>query len=249
METSSFSEAELIEIYFRTSFDYDKLRYTTLDYRGAPVATREQVDELSVQLIKSLNNLQLIYGGVSAIGIAIGFLMLNTGTISLKNTTTMLRVSLIENMICAFGIWCLGYRISMDSIGGLIGTGLDFEFFNTVDDQHAIHYIVLFACAQFTSAITTGALAERTYVDTQIAFKVMLNVLIFPIIASWVWGGGWLSKYGYQDFGGSGFHIVGGTCGLVGANFLGPRLGLFNESLPIAENKIREKMERLEHNI
>ena len=159
--------------------------------------------------------------------------MLNTGTISYKNTTTMLRVSLIENMICALGIWCLGYRISMDSIGGLIGTGLDFDIFNTVDKEHAIHYIVLFACAQFTSAITTGALAERTYVDTQIAFKVMLNVLIFPIIASWVWGGGWLSKIGYQDFGGSGFHIVGGTCGLVGASFLGPRLGLFNDSLPI----------------
>ena len=75
----------------------------------------------------------------------------------------------------------------------------------------------------------------------------MLNVLIFPIIASWVWGGGWLSKFGYQDFGGSGFHIVGGTCGLVGANFLGPRLGLFTDSLPIAENKIRERLEKKEH--
>ena len=147
-------------------FDYDKLLYSTLDYRGAAVATKEQVDMVAVALIKSLNNLQLIYGGVSAIGIAIGFLMLNTGTISLKNTTTMLRVSLIQNMICALGIWCLGYRISMDSIGGLIGTGLDFDIFHTVDNDHAIHYIVLFSCAQFTSAITTGALAERTYVDT-----------------------------------------------------------------------------------
>ena len=54
----------------------------------------------------------------------------------------------------------------MESIGGLIGTGLDFDIFRTVDDEHAIHFIVLFACAQFTSAITTGALAERTYVDT-----------------------------------------------------------------------------------
>ena len=90
-------------------------------------------------------------------------------------------------------------------------------------------------------------MAERTYVDTQIAFKVFLNVLIFPIVASWVWGGGWLAKYGYQDFGGSGVvHIVGGTCGLVGAAILGPRLGLFNDSLPIVENKIREKLERVE---
>ena len=75
----------------------------------------------------------------------------------------------------------------------------------------------------------------------------MLNVLIFPIISSWVWGGGWLSKIGYKDFGGSGFHIVGGTCGLVGAYMLGPRLGLYNSSLPTAENKIREKIYKREH--
>jgi len=197
------------------------------------VVTIQQVDLLVVNLVDSLNNLQLIYGGVSAIGIAIGFLMLNTGTISQKNTKTMLRVSLIENMICAFGMWVLGYRIAMDSIGGLIGTGLDFDFFHSVSDESCNKFIILFACAQFTSAITTGALAERTYVDTQIAFKVMLNVLIFPIVSSWVWGGGWLAKWGYQDFGGSGFHIVGGTCGLVGAFFLGPRLGLFQDSLPL----------------
>lgn len=73
--------------------------------------------------------------------------MLNTGSISLKNTTTMIRVSLIENMICAFGIWCLGYRITVNSIGGLIGTGLDFEISASVPDAHAIDYIVLFACA------------------------------------------------------------------------------------------------------
>lgn len=172
--------------------------------------------------------------------------MLNTGSISSKNTTTMIRISLIENMICACSIYVLGYRISMNSIGGLIGTGLDFDFFNAVPDDKVTQYIVLFACAQFTSSITTGALAERTYVDTQIAFKVMLNVLIFPIICAWVWGEGWLSKYGYQDFGGSGFHIVGGSCGLVGASFLGPRLGLFKDSLPEQENRIREKLDRFE---
>ena len=140
-------EKEEVTKFITSQFDYDKLSYTNLDFRGATVATKSQVDQLSVELIKSLNNLQLIYGGVSAIGIAIGFLMLNTGSISVKNTQTMLRVSLIENMICAFGIWALGYRISMNSIGGLIGTGLDFDLFHTVDGENAIQYIVLFACA------------------------------------------------------------------------------------------------------
>ena len=123
MEDSGTAEAgNATREFLEQQFDYDDLQYSTLDYRGAAVATKEQVDELAVELINSLNNLQLIYGGVSAIGIAIGFLMLNTGTISQKNTTTMLRVSLIENMICALGIWTLGYRISEQSAGGLIGT-------------------------------------------------------------------------------------------------------------------------------
>lgn len=141
------TEVRDIKDFLASQFDYDELKYSTLDYRGAAVATSYQVDELAVELIKSLNNLQLIYGGVSAIGIAIGFLMLNTGTISLKNTTTMIRISLIENMICAFGIYALGYRITMNSIGGLIGTGLDFDFFSAVPDRNVTQYIVLFACA------------------------------------------------------------------------------------------------------
>ena len=74
----------------------------------------------------------------------------------------------------------------------------------------------------------------------------MLNVLIFPIVSSWVWGEGFLQSIGYQDFGGSSFHIIGGSCGLVGAAFLGPRLGLFNDSLPIQENKIQEKLDQFE---
>ena len=73
----------------------------------------------------------------------------------------------------------------------------------------------------------------------------MLNVVIFPVVSSWVWGEGWLSEIGYQDFGGSSFHIIGGSCGLVGAAFLGPRLGLFTESLPVQENKIKEKLDKL----
>ena len=48
---------EELTAYFSASFDYDELTYTTLDYRGAAVATIEQVDQLAISLIKSLNNL------------------------------------------------------------------------------------------------------------------------------------------------------------------------------------------------
>ena len=57
----------------------------------------------------------------------------------------------------------------------------------------------------------------------------MLNVLIFPIIASWVWGGGWLGDAnemgkGFHDFAGTGLvHMVGGISGFFGALIIGPR--------------------------
>lgn len=53
---------------------------------------------------------------------------------------------------------------------------------------------------------------------------------------------------GFMDFGGSGVvHMVGGTCGLVGTAFLGPRLGLYKDSIFALEIKIAEKIEKVEH--
>ena len=158
----------------------------------------------------------------------------------------MLFISLIEWMICALGIWFIGFRITDSSLGGLIGSTLNFDFFNSVPDERALNYITLFACANFASAITTGALAERTYMDTQIAFKIMFNVLIFPIVASWVYGDGFLKRLGFEDYGGSlVIHVLGGICGFIGCLQLGPRLGLYNDSLPQQDTRYKEKRFKL----
>jgi ammonia channel protein AmtB len=50
--------------------------------------------------------------------------------------------------------------------------------------------------------------------------------IIYPISCSWVWGGGFLSLFGFKDYAGSGVvHLVGGVSGLVHTLALGPRLG------------------------
>ena len=78
----------------------------------------------------------------------------------------MLSLSLIEQMVCAIGIYIIGQNLTMNSLGGLMGSGLTFwgRISERAEDPFA--YVVLYSCAQFTSAITTGALAERCYVDT-----------------------------------------------------------------------------------
>lgn len=58
-----------------------------------------------------------------------------------------------------------------------------------------------------------------------------MTAWIYPVIVSWTWGGGWLADLGYSDFAGSGVvHLTGGVAGIVGAAFVGPRIGRFEKS-------------------
>ena len=69
-------------------------------------------------------------------------------------------------------------------------------------------------------------------------FSFAIAMLIYPIYANWVWGGGWLATlgsnfglgHGHVDFAGSSVvHMVGGVAALAGAKVLGPRIGKYNK--------------------
>ena len=55
-----------------------------------------------------------------------------------------------------------------------------------------------------------------------------MTAIIYPIAGHWVWGGGWLSDLGLQDFAGSAvIHALGGFSALAAAILIGPRKGKF----------------------
>lgn len=58
---------------------------------------------------------------------------------------------------------------------------------------------------------------------------------VYPVASHWAWAQqGWLKNLGYMDLGGSGVvHALGGTCALVAAIFLGPRIGRFHNGKPV----------------
>ncbi|MEO0830760.1 MAG: ammonium transporter, partial [Pseudomonadota bacterium] len=60
-----------------------------------------------------------------------------------------------------------------------------------------------------------------------------LTAFIYPIQASWKWGGGFLdSQFGFLDFAGSTVvHSVGGWAALAGAIILGPRVGKYRDGM------------------
>ena len=73
-------------------------------------------------------------------------------------------------------------------------------------------------------------MAERTKFLSYCIYSGVISALIYPIEAHWIWGGGWLAQLGFHDFAGScAIHMVGGISALIGAAFLGPRIGKFTK--------------------
>ncbi|MFT6169244.1 MAG: Amt family ammonium transporter, partial [Celeribacter sp.] len=90
-------------------------------------------------------------------------------------------------------------------------------------------FFQLMFCAT-TASIVSGTLAERIKLWPFLIFTAILTGVIYPIEASWQWGGGFLSEMGFSDFAGSTLvHAAGGFAALAGALVLGPRIGKYKD--------------------
>ncbi|UII75110.1 ammonium transporter [Flagellimonas sp. HMM57] len=90
--------------------------------------------------------------------------------------------------------------------------------------------------AATAATIVSGAVAERVKLGAFMLFTIIYVGLIYPIVGSWQWGGGFLSTLsygtaeGFYDFAGSTLvHSVGGWGALIAIFLLGARIGKFGE--------------------
>lgn len=88
------------------------------------------------------------------------------------------------------------------------------------------------------ATIPTGSMAERITFIGFVLMSVWVCAFIYPIVAGWIWGGGWIANLGRTmnwgngavDFAGSGpVHMIGGAIALAGAIAIGPRIGKYNK--------------------
>jgi len=88
--------------------------------------------------------------------------------------------------------------------------------------------------AAITAALVIGSLAERIKFGAILAFSVLWLTIVYAPLAHMVWwSGGFLFDMGALDFaGGTVVHINAGIAGLVGALFLGKRIGFPKEPMP-----------------
>ncbi len=84
---------------------------------------------------------------------------------------------------------------------------------------------------------TLGASLERGRIVAMAVLSFLIGAGIYPLVANWIWGGGWLAAlgrgfglgHGVVDLAGAGvIHETAGTLALVVALVLGPRHGRFD---------------------
>ena len=167
-----------------------------------------------------------------------GFAMVETGFTRAKNAGNIIMKNLMDFCIGTVVFSLLGYTLMMgdDAFFGLIGIpNLDLfthfkEFIASPADgfTDASYFVFNLVFCATTATIVSGAMAERTKFSAYCVYSGVISLLIYPIEAHWIWGGGWLSKLGFHDYAGScAIHMVGGIAALIGAAMLGPRIGKY----------------------
>lgn len=190
-----------------------------------------------------LTTLLFLMGGFLVFWMAAGFAMLEAGLVRSKNVTMQLTKNIALFSLAAIMYWLVGFNLMYPgdgwSIGGWLGAfaPTSLEPVGVSSEDTALDYasvgsdffFQLMFCAT-TASIVSGTLAERIKLWPFLVFVVVLTGFIYPIEASWQWGGGWLSELGFSDFAGSTLvHAAGGFAALAGAIVLGPRLGKFKD--------------------
>lgn len=177
-----------------------------------------------------------IYGVWFLIGAALvfwmqaGFAMVEAGFTRAKNTGNIIMKNLMDFCIgtCTFILIGFGLLLGEDVLGFIGKPGFDI-FTNYADFDWSNFVFNLVFCAT-TATIVSGAMAERTKFLSYCVYSGVISALIYPVEAHWIWGGGWLAQMGFHDFAGScAIHMVGGISALIGAKFLGPRIGKFTK--------------------
>ncbi len=208
---------------------------------ATPAMAQEATPQIPDEIGFILNTFMFLVMGFLVMWMGAGFSMLEAGLVRSKNVTMQLTKNIGLVGIASLMYYAVGYNLmypgdawTVDGIIGAFATttlepvgvaaaDVDLTYASVGSD---FFFQLMFAAA--TASIVSGALAERIKLWPFLIFTVVLVGAIYPIQASWKWGGGFLNEAGFLDFAGSTVvHSVGGWAALAGALILGSRIGKY----------------------
>jgi Amt family ammonium transporter len=186
------------------------------------------------QTLYLLNSLWVMFAAVLVILMVGGFILLEVGSTRMKNAGHIAGKKIFTFGIASIVFWAVGF-------GFIFGEGNNFfvglsDFFYSgyeLEDMGLstpVFFVFQLAFAGISLTIAFGGFAERAKLASYLIFSVLFTALVYPVVAHWIWGGGWLTGHGKQDFAGSTVvHLTGAMAAFAATLLLKPRIGKYNE--------------------
>lgn len=153
------------------------------------------------------------------------------GLVRAKNTLNTFMMSIAALGVATIAWAVVGYSLAFGGDGGFIGN-LDFVFlkdvgFDPADGTTIPHLLFMAFQGSFcilTVALVSGAVVERIRFGPYLIFVAVWSTLVYPVMAHWVFGGGFLAEAGTLDFaGGVSVEMASGFAALAAALLIGAR--------------------------
>lgn len=199
----------------------------------------------------AVNQVWVVLAAILVLFMQAGFAMLEIGLSRMKNAGAVAGKIVINLAVSFIMFWAVGFSLAFSTGSGFAGSGGWFlDVGNYKETFSSLAYSDTPLQAQFffqvvfvavSLAIVFGTMLDRTKFAAYIIFGVVFTGLIYPIVAHWTWGGGWLAQDGFLDFAGSSIvHLQGALAALAGTLLLGPRIGKFRKgkAVPIPGHSI-----------
>ncbi|MGF6952046.1 Amt family ammonium transporter [Neobacillus sp. B4I6] len=180
-----------------------------------------------------MNSLWVMLGAILVILMIGGFILLETGSTRMKNAGHIAGKTILTFSISSIVFWAVGFGLIFGKGNALIGLS-DFLYsgydIDSLSLSGSVFFLFQLAFAGISLTIAFGGFAERAKLGVYLVFAVLFSVIVYPPIAHWIWGGGWLAEIGQQDFAGSTVvHLTGAMAALAATILLKPRIGKFNK--------------------
>ncbi len=201
---------------------------------AAPAAAQD-IDPASDTAAFALNTGFYLAGVFGVLVALIGFCMRDVGLARVQNAPAVCLRTIGAFGICVFAFWIVGYNLiySVEE-GGLLG---DFQIWKPDDADPmtsgraaGAYWLFQAGLAVIGASIVSSAVSERVKLWPFLFFAGAFTALVYPIAASWTWGGGYFrSAWSFYDFGGAAvLHITAGGAALAAAMIVGPRPGKYD---------------------
>jgi Amt family ammonium transporter len=187
-----------------------------------------------------LDNIFIFFAAVLVLFMQAGFALVESGLTQAKNSANIMMKNMMDACVGILVFAAVGFSVAYPGdFNGWFGFAqfgiADFMSQDVEGLIPSVDFLFQAAFAAAAATIVSGAVAGRTQFKAYLIYSVVITALIYPIVVSWGWGGGWLSDLGFVDFAGSGLvHMVGGVAALMGAFVIGPRLGKYKNGKPQA---------------